>query len=266
MRKISATYIFSLSAPPIPGGVVIVEDDGTIADVLNDAADMEDVEYYEGILCPGFVNAHCHMELSHLKGMVGQGRGLHGFVSDLQGVRELVPFSQAAFHAAERELRSGGVVAVGDVANGNSTFRFKQASGLYYHTFVEVFGLRPGTEAAALGKGLHLLKELDEMGLSASLSPHAPYSLTPELFSLLRATQRRVPLSMHNQECAAENEMFVSRSGALLNTLVSFGIDLDWFHPSGQSSLQSVMQHLDPAHKILLVHNTFTAKDDLQAA
>ena len=69
MRKIAATYLFSINRPPIKNGIVVIDDDGTIINVIDTKGKLTEqanLEYYNGILTPGFVNAHCHLELSFL--------------------------------------------------------------------------------------------------------------------------------------------------------------------------------------------------------
>ena len=73
MKKISAEFIFPGNSTPIKNGVVVFDINGTIETILNpelDKIDWKEVEKYEGIICPGFVNTHCHLELSYLKGQL----------------------------------------------------------------------------------------------------------------------------------------------------------------------------------------------------
>ena len=75
MKKISADYIFPGNATPIKNGVVAFDTEGTIETVLNPAFDdinWQEVEKLDGIICPGFINTHCHLELSHLKGKIAE--------------------------------------------------------------------------------------------------------------------------------------------------------------------------------------------------
>ena len=67
MKKISADYIFPGNSVPIKHGVVVINDIGEVLSVLNpeiEEINWDEVEQHEGIICPGFVNTHCHLELS----------------------------------------------------------------------------------------------------------------------------------------------------------------------------------------------------------
>src|SRR5437868_3462545 len=87
MRKISADYIFPVSSEPLKNGVITMDDDGTILKTSSPAPLLEDkergVEYYQGIICPGFINTHCHLELSHLRSQVKEKTGMTGFIKEI---------------------------------------------------------------------------------------------------------------------------------------------------------------------------------------
>ena len=81
MRFISADTIFTLAGNQIMDGVIVLNEKGRIEDVLNSSGipDESRIEKHEGIICPGFVNAHCHLELSHLIDKISPKTGLKNF-------------------------------------------------------------------------------------------------------------------------------------------------------------------------------------------
>src|ERR1700743_645628 len=90
MKSFKADYVFPVCADPIKNGVVTVDDLGKIISVTDSHAthaNSAHLEHLKGIICPGFVNTHCHLELSHLKDKVASGRGLINFIKDIQAVR-----------------------------------------------------------------------------------------------------------------------------------------------------------------------------------
>lgn len=101
------------------------------------------VEFYAGVLVPGLINVHCHLELSYLRGAIAQDGGFAAFARSMGRVRG--QFSEqeraAAIAAADARMWAEGMQAVGDVANGDSAFAVKARSRLSYRTFAEVFGL-----------------------------------------------------------------------------------------------------------------------------
>lgn len=172
--------------------------------------------YHPGILSPGFVNAHCHLELSMLRGQISQGTGMVDFVG--QVVRKRGEFEEDTQRNAARqamaEMQASGTVAVGDISNSPLTASLKRSeSAIRSHTFVELLGLRPEQAAQIIANGQQTLAAFS--GLSASLSPHAPYSMSAALLQQLYQT-RQDRMSIHLLESRAERELFDQQSGDFL--------------------------------------------------
>ena len=86
MRRLSAQYIFTNTGKPLKRGIITVDDTGLIIDVEETngvLAEKSSVEFYNGVIAPGFVNCHCHLELSHLKGKIDEGKGLRYFIEQV---------------------------------------------------------------------------------------------------------------------------------------------------------------------------------------
>ena len=268
MKKISADYIFPGNASPIKNGVVIYDSKGRIDAVLNpeiDAINWDDVEIFDGLICPGFVNTHCHLELSHLKGKINEATELHGFVKEIVAVRNNASEQEklTAIDLANNEMIDNGIVAVGDIANGNSTFSCKEKSVISYHTFLEVFSLNPAMANDAINNANILKSSYHNNNIS--ITPHSPYSLSEELSNMVNNESGNI-LTIHNQETASENELFLKKSGKLYDQLSSFSEDIKNWVPTGKNSLPSYLPNYNSDKKILLVHNTFTNSEDIAYA
>jgi hypothetical protein len=126
----------------IEGGntVVVTSQDGTIVDLIPASEAGEDCQELNGILSPGFINAHCHLELSHLKGAIPTQTGLSEFVKQIVPKRaapqEII---DAAIEAAENEMLQNGIVAVGDLCNTADTIAAKTKGKLAYYNFIEIY-------------------------------------------------------------------------------------------------------------------------------
>src|SRR3990172_3059540 len=86
MRKISASYIFTGKGKLLKNGILVIDDDGTVIDLIDTKGKLTEIsslEHYNGILCPGFVNAHCHLELSYMRGMLDKTKNIVGFVEQM---------------------------------------------------------------------------------------------------------------------------------------------------------------------------------------
>src|SRR5690606_2894262 len=102
------------------------------------------INKHQGIITPGFVNAHCHLELSHMKGVIPRRTGLVPFLQRVMSLRAADELKiQRAMEAADNQLYDHGIVAVGDHANSGISAAVKAASKIHYHTFVEVLGFEP---------------------------------------------------------------------------------------------------------------------------
>ncbi|MEN8120795.1 MAG: amidohydrolase family protein [Bacteroidota bacterium] len=271
-RKISAHYVFPISSKPIKRGVVEVDDDGQILNIIDpgdEVKEMAGVEFYSGILVPGFVNTHCHIELSHLKGIVPEHTGLHNFISQISKIRIADEATiLKGIKKADWEMQKNGIVAVGDISNTNHSIITKNNSKINYHTFVELFSLNPQKAKTVFDSGKKLKKELENKSLSSSIIPHTPYSVSKELFQLILDENKNetATISMHNQECASENELFIRKSGNIFDSLSNMGVDFSNFKPTGKNSLESVISYFPKKRKCLLVHNTFSDKRDINIA
>ena len=246
--------------------VVVTTNDGTIVDLVPASEAGEDCKLLDGILSPGFINAHCHLELSHLKGAIPTQTGLSEFVKQIipkrAAAQEII---DAAIEAAETEMYNNGIVAVGDICNTADTIAAKLKGKLAYYNFVEIYGLDPLLASQKMNEGLLLQAQYKAAHLKAVVVPHAPYSVPSALLQLLAEKYGSHTVSMHNQETKAENNFFENKTGAFVDMYARVGVDLDFFTPTKTTSLQSVLPFLKNAEKTIWVHNSFTSVSDINA-
>jgi cytosine/adenosine deaminase-related metal-dependent hydrolase len=268
VRYISADFIYPISEAPIRNGVIGIED-GSINAVLTsseaDSQKIKNIEHYEGVLAPGFINTHCHLELSHLQNRIPEKTGLTGFIKEILAIRDQPTDKiNEAMQQADQQMYANGIVAVGDISNQPISKTVKQASQIYYHTFVEVFGFNsPAVDTIA--KGLAIKETFAP--LRASIVPHAPYSVSSALFSeITKITTVDDILSIHNQETIGENELFESGTGAFADFFKALGIAQSDAHNSKKNALNYHLPQLPKTINTLLVHNTFSNKADLDFA
>lgn len=252
------------------GKVVALQDDGTIDAVLDvETVDPALVQQHDGVLSPGFINTHCHLELSHMKGKIDTGTGLLPFIGSV--VRTRAAEQEAideAIRYGEREMYDTGIVAVGDISNRTDTFAVKSNGRIRFYTFVECFDfMQEDTAETVFAQYSAVYDKLKtDHGSRKSYVPHAPYSVSDKLYGMIRAAnQDDSTISIHNQETPPENELFLTGTGGFLDFYRSFDISLDAFEPTGKPSVYSALPHLNPANRNLFVHNTLTTKEDIEA-
>ncbi len=268
MRYISADQIFSGKEFLSNDSVLVIDDNHMIVDILDSSKiNEENIEHFDGIICPGFINTHCHLELSHLKNTIDSKTGIVNFALDVIKKRNLASIEEQneAMLFADKLMYEQGIVAVGDISNSNISKDVKSKSSIYYHTFVELIGLNPQKSESVLNNGLNLLNDFKSLNLSCSLAPHAPYSASTKLIKLISddCFKQNKPTSIHNQESKAENDFFISKSGDFLKLYNTLNISIDFFKATKKSSLHSILNSFNTAVNTLLVHNTFSNIEDV---
>ena len=265
LRFLTADWIYPVSSPRIREGVVIMDGDRVVDVTSRDKLPSTDLEYFHGIIVPGFVNTHCHLELSHLKGKIDSGTGLLPFIYQIVKFRDIDQEEiEDAIAQADAYMWEQGIQAVGDICNKADTFKTKANSRIHYYSCVEMFDfLQPSPDAFISGN-----KEVFQLASgNKSAVPHAPYSVSPGLFhEINRLNIDEVTVSIHNQETQAEDDLFRKGTGAFVDFYKSFGLALDHFQHTGQSSIAYAIMHMDPQQRSLFVHNTLTAKEDIATA
>jgi cytosine/adenosine deaminase-related metal-dependent hydrolase len=270
MRKFSAHYIITGTGSVLRKGIVVVNDNGLITEVIDTGGDLREsasVEFYNGILIPGFVNAHCHLELSHLRNVFPQKKKLPDFLKRVLQFRFTEPdIILKAAQQADREMWENGISVVGDISNQDITLQLKKTSPIHYYTFIESLGFSPDRAEKAFAWSQTILSEAKKLALEASVVPHAPYSISKDLFFKIAnlAKQKNSVLSMHSQESTHEDDLFRSGTGEIQKHLTdNLLMDLSFFTPSGKSALETVLEWLPKENHLLLVHNTCTREADI---
>ncbi len=241
----------------IHDAVLVLDDqDRYLAHFSADQFEGEIHEYIDGYVCPGFVNAHCHLELSQLKNKIPEHTGLVDFILNVQKLRASNSDEiQQAIEQAELEMIADGIVAVGDISNGSNSFAQKAKGNLHYHTFLEALSFIPTRAESAIDQMRQLKAQLEALNLSTSISPHAPYSVSPELFKGLETLGESV-YTLHHLESAEEQLFLTKKLGSLNKIYESFNIDTTFFNPNFASSSDYWLPNFH-VKKLILVHNTF---------
>ena len=272
MRKFTADKIYPVSSAPLEQTVVVTDDAGKIL-ALEPLADHDpsSVAHFRGVLTPGFVNTHCHLELSHMKGKVDTGTGLIPFITGVVTKRNAAPEVIAeAIERAEAEMLAEGTVALGDISNAIDTFAVKARGKMRYYTFVELFDfLQDAGAEKAFSDWSAVFEQLQlAPGSRGSLVPHAPYSVSRSLFQKINAANPNsgITISIHNQETPPEQSLFLDKTGGFLDFYGKFGISLEAFQASGKTSIHYALEHMNPQQRTLFVHNTLSSREDIQAA
>jgi aminodeoxyfutalosine deaminase len=243
--------------------VLICDTKGKVEEIVGVTEAGDDVQKLHGVLSPGFVNCHCHLELSHMRGLIPEKTGLIDFVFSVVTQRNF-PDEEIleAIAKAEYEMLNNGIVAVGDICNNLLTLKQKQKHRLQYYNFVEASGWLPAIAEQRFLRSRQYYEAFTEVS-PTSIVPHAPYSVGNELWNLITPYFQNKVASIHNQETAFEDELFLQNKGDFVRMYEMMKIDHSFYEASGKTSLQTYFNKLEKAERVLLVHNTFTKEEDV---
>ncbi|MBR5836693.1 MAG: amidohydrolase family protein [Bacteroidales bacterium] len=273
-NRVAASFVYTLDAEdPIRNGYVEYYEDGTVVGVgaCEDVASEE--RFFEGAIVPGFVNAHCHVELSHLHGKFRKGTGMAGFIDQINELRDWAGREVKATLVKEwmDKMWKDGVSAMADISNDDSSFEVKASHPMYTRTFLEVFGSEPHMCEGVMADVTALNAVADDAGIDAAPTPHSCYTMSPQLLSASAfAGLEKGWLSYHSQESQEEEDLIRSGSGAMYENRKRSGMSTP--PVTGESSLKYFIDRLSDVKQapydehILLVHNVCLSKDDIDAA
>lgn len=277
MKRFAASYLYTLAdgaTEPVRNGFVEMSESGEVLRTgVCDDPSAEPV-FFEGALCPGFVNAHCHAELSYLKGKFLKGSGMAGFIDQINALRDCTSMEEKkrSIQEAMDLMYSRGVVAMADISNCSDSFDIKAAHPMYTRTFLEVFGDDPERCPEILEGVKALSREAEEKGLDAAPTPHACYTMSRRLLGEVSALGLRSGfLSYHSEESDEEQQMIRSGSGPMWDNRVLNGLRTP--PVTGTSSLQYFIDTLSSAGvslpvdgHMLLVHECEMDEEGVAAA
>ncbi len=265
VRVVAATWVLpGPDLPPLRDGAVALDGD-RIVDVgprLVMEAQHGAAERVDAVLLPALVNAHLHLELSHLAGKVPGGRGLVPWIEALvaQRARRDGAIEEGMARGAAA-LREAGVAAVGDVTNGLGSARHLAREGISGTLFHEVYGFTEARAAEAMRAASEARNRMGPPGpgLRVAPSPHAVYSThLPTAAALLSAG----PASIHLAEVPEERAFVAEASGPFADLVLRLGLDPGALRPFGRSAVGAVSRWLGPG--TLVVHAVDL--DDLDVA
>ncbi len=244
MRRISAQYLFTSTGKPLRRGIVTAGNDGTIISVEDTGGNSNEsaaTEFYNGIVIPGLVNCHSHLELSHMRSVIPEGGGLQEFITAIRNLREAPPeLITAAAEKADREMYDGGVVACGDISNNTVSLDVKHRSRIRYLTFTEVFGTDPHVAADRMREALKVVERAEEAQLPCQITPHAVYSVSERLSALIRQhISHDAVISLHFLESSDERKM-------------------------SQNHIKTALELSHIAGHLILVHNTVMTRSEAE--
>jgi aminodeoxyfutalosine deaminase len=251
MKRFSAQYIITNSGPPLKRAIITTEDDGTILCIEDTGGNLEEkhsVEFHNGIIIPGFVNCHCHLELSHMKGSIAQGSCLGGFVEQVRNTRDNNSENIiASAYSADNEMYNEGIVLCADICNTSLSFNIKKESSIRYINLLEVFGIDAEKAGRRMDEIIKVAETAEKMNLPSSMVPHSAYSMSLSLLRLLRGK------SDNNKVTSIPFMASYKLSGLIPSRLETV-----------KSHVDAVLNEITLSGNLILVHNTFADRETIR--
>ncbi|MBX3415592.1 MAG: amidohydrolase family protein [Pirellulales bacterium] len=270
--RLKARYAFPVSRPPIENALVTIAG-GRLVEVASatphvdipDTLDLGDVA-----LVPGLINAHTHLEFSHFRQPLGQlGQSFPDWIREVVAWRRrgAAPPTERPATTGLRELAATGTTTVGEIATAGWSPDDFAASPVAATVFYELIGLdRARIEPNLAAACDHLARRRvanDVVNWQAGLSPHAPYTVHPQLFARLTtlSAAEQIPLAFHLAESREELELLSTGSGPFRTLLQDLGAWQPGAIARGTRPLD-YLRELTRAHRALVIHGNYLTEEE----
>lgn len=270
---ITARWILPIDGPPIRDGWIEVSG-ATIHAVGSGAPPGQAHDLGSVAVMPGLVNAHTHIELSWMAGRVAPAPSMDQWIRALLDVRRAGPEggaaqAEAAARQAISSMRRAGTVLVGDISNTLMSARLLREAGLSGVVFHELLGFNAASPAELVRSAVEALAQAtsgDVTGarIDGAVVAHAPYSVSPALFTEIARAPAQAPLAVHLGESPEEVLFLRTGRGAMRDLLETLGVWTDTWEPPACDPVEYMRRvgYLQPG--MLAVHATHLDDDALE--
>ncbi|MEX2091354.1 MAG: amidohydrolase family protein [Pirellulales bacterium] len=262
--SLRARIVYPIDRPPLDGGVVTIDGERIVAVEAASQAGGTVRDLGDVALVPGFVNAHTHLEFSHLHAPLGRpGMPL------VEWLPLAIADRQNRSHSAESSIASGtqesllaGTCAIGEIATADAT-AYPTDAEVALTPFLEVIGFSRARAASAFAAVIERLAAAQKLKVKIGLSPHAPYTVSPGLVDQLMklAHENSLPVAMHLAESAEEIEFLSAGTGPFHDLLDARSMWDPEAIPLGSRPLD-YLQLLADAPRALVIHGNYLDRDE----
>ena len=273
MKAFLAPWILPVSQPPIANGAVVINDREKIV-FLGSQGSLPKCnvvkEFENQAIIPGLVNAHTHLEFSDLKAPLGTpGMEFTRWISEVVALRsgqsQTENAKQSAIESGIQQCLDHGTAAIGEIATSPiSASHYANAENCLLTVFQEALGANQGDYVRKFSEIESVHRDLNKHGVSAAISPHAPYSVPPMLLDGLMDLAEKVgaAVAMHLAETLEEREFIEHRSGPFVEMLKQFGVWKPEMYEAEDSILQ-ILKTLSRADRSLVIHGNYLNGEEL---
>jgi len=263
---LKARYVFPVTAPPIADGVVTIAA-GRIVAVGREAEGCVPRELGNVAIVPGLVNAHTHLEFSDMSRPLGRPK-----MAFPDWIREVVAFRRArgepvvsAVRLGLQESHTAGTTTLGEIATPGWSADAMTSSPIVPTVFLEAIGLARERLEQKRDEALAHLAHGAASDWRPGLSPHAPYTVHPDLFAALAAlaAAKKVPLAIHLAESRDELELLATGGGPFRDLLMELGAWDAMAIPAGTRPLD-YLRRLTACDRALAIHGNYFDREEIE--
>lgn len=274
LTRLTARWVFPVSADPIPDGALLIGGNGRIAAVGPDRAvpappGARRIDLGDAVLLPGLVNAHAHPELTVMRGLL-EDLPFHEWIRELVRARRGACLSAEDLAASALwgclEALRAGITTIGATEDSSASLDALIALGMRGVAYRETFGPSPDqaeTAIADLRAALDAMRMRETDLVRAGISPHAPYTVSDALYTLVADLSRAeaLPVATHAAESRAELELIAAGAGPFAERLRGRGIAT----PVRARSTIALLDRTGVLNeRPLLIHCVHVSNDDIE--
>ncbi|NLB86488.1 MAG: amidohydrolase family protein [Bacteroidales bacterium] len=257
MRHFAANYIFD-GEKLIKNAFISLDKNGIIKYISEENQALKEkpfMSFYNGILSPGFINSHCHLELSDNNSAENNGVGLSSFIQKMiENRNKIVDFKK--IKNADEIMFLKGVNLCADIVNTDLSLEIKHNSKIKYINFAEQSGLDDSISEKRFNEIFEVYKKFKNKGLEVYLSPHSFYSVSETLLDKIIEFSKNSIFSIHFMESKEEKEYFENKENKLFEFLSLFNPKIS--HNLNLEKVYSKFEKFKKAKSVILVHNVKT--------
>jgi cytosine/adenosine deaminase-related metal-dependent hydrolase len=266
-----ARWLLPMSSPPIEDGSVVVRAGivlavGAYSDLKQEFTSATLHDLGEVVLMPGFINGHCHLDYTMMRGRLPSGSSFTSWIQGLNSIKFSLQEKEviAAIVEGWEELGSWGSTSVINIVSFPHLLSELPPSPLRLWHLVELMDIRgreQGEQLLQIAKRF-LDSEQQDKRISFGLSPHAPQTVSQGLYRAAThlAQEYCIPFCTHLAESEEEFEMFRQGEGPLFGFFKNF--DRDMSDCGSQTPLQLLLKReLLPSGALLVHMNCLDAQD-----
>jgi aminodeoxyfutalosine deaminase len=266
ISTVRARWIFPVAGPPLHGGAVEFDSAGQVLSIHRrapaGAQDLGDVG-----LIPGLVNTHAHLEFSDLSEPLQPAQPFPAWLRSVVAYRRNHGDVREAIRAGLAESRRNGTVALGEIETGGDVAQVSGPGPRIIVAFRELLGPSPD----AVERQFEIARQfLDDPSTNSrpfvirGLSPHAPYSVHPQLLERLvsLAKARRSTVAIHLAETREELQCLASGTGQIVDLFSEVGMWPGPLYPAGVKPLD-ILRQLETLPRVVIAHGNYLDDEEL---